>query len=407
MKSTLPRVSGKATSVWRAELNRLKRDGILRSLREIESAQGPEAKLDGRRVVMLCSNNYLGLADHPRLREAAVRAIERYGFGTGGARLISGAMTSHRELEEKIARFKRTEAALVFNSGYHANLGIISALAGRDAIIYSDALNHASIIDGCRLSGASVRVYRHADANHLETLLKKDARGQRKPARLVVSDTVFSMDGDTAPLPDLVSVASRFGAWLMVDEAHATGVFGATGGGLVEEFGLQDGVPIQMGTLGKALGCFGAYVAGSRDLIDLLINKARSFIFTTSLPPAVCAAAAEAVDLVKKGTGLRKNLWKRTHEYVEGLNRLGIESAKPRSPIIPIVIGENRETMTTCAKLLKRGVFAQGIRFPSVPKGTARLRTSIMATHTPEHVKRALTALAQCLPSTQHPELGI
>lgn len=378
---------------WRATLARLKNAGLWRSMREIQSSQGPEVLLKGRKVIMLCSNNYLGLAGHPALRAAAIRAVERYGVGSSGARLISGAMSPHARLEERLAKFKKCEAALVFNSGYHANLGLLQALAGPESVAFSDELNHASIIDGCRLSRAKIAVYHHTDMNHLESLMKRE-RGKKK---LVVTDTVFGMDGDRAPLRELVDLAERHGARLMVDEAHATGVLGQRGGGLAEEMGLQDRIPIQMGTLGKALGCFGAYVTGSRALIDLLINTSRSFIFTTALPPAVCAAAEAAIDLVEKGTKLRERLWKRVHLYARGLKPLGVD-APPRSPIFPIVLGENDRVMRTCEALLKRGVFAQGIRYPTVPMGTARLRTSLMATHTPGHIRTVLSALKAVLP---------
>ncbi|MBI2059160.1 MAG: 8-amino-7-oxononanoate synthase [Nitrospirae bacterium] len=377
---------------WEAKLAGLRRAGLWRSMREIQSSQGPEVNLNGRKVVMLCSNNYLGLAGHPALRSAAIRAVERYGVGSSGARLISGAMSPHKQLEERLAAFKRAPAALVYNSGYHANLGLLQALTGPDDVVFSDELNHASIIDGCRLSRARIMVYRHGDMDHLESLLRR----VRTKKKLVVTDTVFGMDGDLAHLPELVHLSEHHGARLMVDEAHATGVFGPRGGGLAEEFGLQHRIPIQMGTLGKALGCFGAYVAGSRALIDLLINTSRSFIFTTALPPAVCAAAIAAIDLVEKGTALRERLWSRVRQYTRGLTALGVD-AQPQSPILPIVLGENARVMRTCESLLGRGVFAQGIRYPTVPKGTARLRTSLMATHTRDHIRTVLTALKAVL----------
>ncbi len=371
------------------ELKEIKGKGLYRSLRLIEGEQGPEVSLEGKRVVMLCSNNYLGLANHPRLKEAAIEAVKKYGIGSGASRLISGNMELHEELERKIAGFKYTEAALAFSSGYFCNIGVIDCLMGKGDLILSDEFNHASIVDGCRLSRAQVRIYPHKDLNVLEEELKR-LKGYRR--KLIVTDGVFSMDGDLAPLPEIVELANKYEAMTMVDEAHATGVMGEGGRGCVEYFGLEGKIDIQMGTLGKALGCSGAYVAGERELIDYLINRARSFIFTTALPPPVCAAAIAAIDIVTQDHQLRNRLWENTKFFREGLSQTELPVGKSETPIIPIVIGESSTTMRMCEILLQRGIYAQGIRPPTVPEGSSRIRTTVMATHNREHLNRALDA---------------
>lgn len=370
------------------ELESIKEKGLYRSLRLIEGKQDAVVRLNGQRVIMLCSNNYLGLANHPRLIAAAKRALEQAGLGSGASRLISGNMEYHEKLEQKIACFKGTEKALVFNSGYHANLGVIQALAGKEDTVFSDELNHASIIDGCRLSGAQIKVYGHKDINHLQTLLKEDA-GRRK---LVITDGVFSMDGDIAPLPRIVEAAQEAGALVMVDEAHATGILGPYGRGTVELFGLGEKVDIQMGTLGKALGVFGAYIAGKRELIDYLINRARSFIFTTAMPPALCAAALAALELVETQSQLRETLWENTRFLKSGLEAMGFDTMGSETPIIPINVGPAERTMEFCRRLLADGIYVQGIRPPTVPEGTCRLRATVMATHTPQQLNHVLKA---------------
>lgn len=370
------------------ELSSIKQKGLYRSLRLIAGQQDATVQLNGREVLMLCSNNYLGLANHPQLIAAAKAALDEAGLGSGASRLISGNMEYHEALEKRIARFKVTEKALVFNSGYHANLGVIQALMGKGDTVFSDELNHASIIDGCRLSGAQIKVYRHKDVEHLWTLLEEDD-GRRK---LVVTDGVFSMDGDIAPLPAIVEVARYGGALVMVDEAHATGVLGAKGRGTVEHFGLTEGVDIQMGTLGKALGVFGAYIAGKSELIDYLINRARSFIFTTAMPPAFCAAAMAAIDLVEHQPSIREKLWANTRFLKSGLDNLGFDTFVSETPIIPIIIGPADLTMECGHRLLERGIFVQGIRPPTVPEGTCRLRATVMATHTEEQLRNVLEA---------------
>jgi len=370
-----------------SELQKIKDAGLYRRLRRVDGDQDATLKLDGREVINLSSNNYLGIANHTALAAAAKAAIDRYGCGSGASRLISGNMALHEELEAKLAEFKGTAAALVFNSGFQANTGILSTLAGDGDVIFSDALNHASIIDGCRLSRAKTQVYRHCDLDHLKLQLKDAPSSARK---LIVTETIFSMDGDEAPLDGIVELAERFDAMVMVDEAHATGIFGANGAGVVAKLGLSQRVAIQMGTLGKALGGFGAYVAGSRALRDLLINRCRSFIFTTSLPPAVMAMALAAIDLVKKEPERREALSANCRILKNGLIQLGFELGASESPILPLIIGESAKCMKFSEQLLANGVFAQGIRPPTVPPGTSRLRITLMATHTAGQIERAL-----------------
>ena len=375
-----------AESDIRQELQKLQSASLYRTLRSVSSDQGPVMIVDSREVVNFSSNNYLGIANHPDLAAAAKEAIDRYGCGSGASRLISGNMTPHEELEAKLAGFKGTEAALVFNSGFQANTGMLSTLAGEGDAIFSDELNHASIIDGCRLSRAKTIVYPHCDLDRLEDGLRAATQYRRK---LIVTESIFSMDGDEAPLAGIVELAERYSAAVMVDEAHATGLFGATGAGVVAKLGLGDRVLVQMGTLGKALGGFGAYVAGSAALRELLINRCRSFIFTTSLPPAVMAMAIAAIDLVRREPQRRDALWKNCRRLTTGLRALGfpVESA---SPIVPVIIGDAGRCMRFSERLLERGVFAQGIRPPTVPSGTSRLRITLMATHTAEQIDRAL-----------------
>jgi 8-amino-7-oxononanoate synthase len=378
--------------VLQDRLEELKRLGLHRCLRLISGGQKSVVTMDGKEVVLLSSNNYLDLANHPEVKRAAAEALEAYGCGAGASRLISGTMELHALLEKKLAEFKGTEAALVFGSGYHANLGCIPALVGTGDTILSDELNHASIIDGCRLSGARTRVFGHRNMGHLEELL---ASAPPTGQRLIVTDSVFSMDGDVAPLKEIATLAREHRAWVMVDEAHATGMFGPTGAGVVEELGLGGQIEIQMGTLGKALGSFGAYVAGSRVLIEWLINRARSFIYSTALPPPVLAAALAALRIVKNEPERRGRLWRNASFLKQGLSDLGYRLGETASPILPVIVGKEDATMALCAALLKRGVFAHGIRPPTVPEGTARLRVAPTATHTEEELKRALHAFAE------------
>jgi 8-amino-7-oxononanoate synthase len=375
-----------------AQLDDLKKRNLYRRLRRVEATQGPVLVVDGREVLNLCSNNYLGLADHPVLREAAKEAIDRYGFGSGASRLISGNTTLHEELEQKLAELKKSEAALVFNSGFQANVGIIPALVGKGDVVLSDELNHASIIDGCRLSRAEVAVYAHRDVGALKDALE---RAPAKCRKLIVTETVFSMDGDEAPLAEIVELAERYNALVMVDEAHATGCFGPGGAGVVSKLGLGERVFLQMGTLGKALGGFGAYVAGGLKLREFLINRCRSFIFTTSLPPPVLAAAIAAIDLVRDEPQRRPALWRNARALKEGLRRIGFSPGESQSQILPLVVGDADKCMALSERLLAKGVFAQGIRPPTVAPGTSRLRVTVMATHTHEHLQRALDAFEE------------
>jgi len=374
------------------ELLRLRDAGLYRRLRRVEGAQDATLMLDGREVINFSSNNYLGLANHPALADAAKDAIDRYGCGAGASRLITGNMTLHEELEAKLAQFKGTEAALVFNSGFQANTGILSTLVGAGDVIFSDALNHASIIDGCRLSRAEIVVYRHCDLDQLEGQLKNAPGSGRK---MIVTETIFSMDGDQAPLVEMVELADRYGALLMVDEAHATGIFGPNGAGIVAKLGLSGRVPVQMGTLGKALGGFGAYVAGGRSLRELLINRCRSLIFTTALPPALPAMALAAIDLVQREPERREALLRNCQMMTQGLEKLGLAIKPSQSPILPLIVGEATKCMELSERLLQRGVFAQGIRPPTVPPGTSRLRITLMATHTKEQIEKALKAFQE------------
>jgi 8-amino-7-oxononanoate synthase len=369
------------------ELSQSEQSNLLRRIMVIDSTGGPRVTIAGRDMLLLCSNDYLGLANHPALRQAAMQAMERYGFGSGASRLISGTSPLHQALEDRIARFKGTEAALVFNSGYAANTGIIPAIAGAGDMILSDSLNHASIIDGCRLSKAEVKVFRHKDLGQVETLLKKGLNAKRK---LIVIDGVFSMDGDIAPLQELVSLSEKYNAILMVDDAQGAGVLGKTGRGTVEHAGVSGRVHIQMGTLGKAFGSFGAYAAGNKDIIDLLINRARSFIYSTALPPSVCAASIAAIDIVQQEPERRERLWKNRSQFVNGLKSIGINTGASETPIIPIVIGDSGRTLKSAERLFECGIYAPAIRPPTVAADAARIRTTVTAAHTEDDVAFAL-----------------
>jgi 8-amino-7-oxononanoate synthase len=358
-------------------LAELESSGLRRRLRRIDGPQGPEVLIDGQPVLLLCSNNYLGLADHPRLRRAAAEAALDLGTSAGASRLISGSMSIHAELESRLAAFEGTEAALLFGSGYLANTGTIAALAGRGEVVFSDQLNHASIIDGCRLSGAETFVYRHADTEHLEWGLR--CAGGR--AALIVTDGVFSMDGDLAPLGDLVELARRHRCRLMVDEAHATGCIGPGGRGSAAAAGVTDEVDVIVGTLGKALGGYGAYVCASREMTDFLINTARPFIFSTAPPPPAVAAAGAALDLLGERPALVDRLQVNAAALRDGLRAEGLEPIGAETQIVPLLVGEADDAMTLCERLLREGVFAQAIRPPTVPPGTCRLRLTTMATH--------------------------
>ncbi|HET8955314.1 MAG TPA: 8-amino-7-oxononanoate synthase [Solirubrobacterales bacterium] len=360
-------------------LDELRERGLHRRLRLIEGPQGPSVTLDGRPVLLLCSNNYLGLADRAEVREAAAAAALRWGAGSGASRLISGNMEPHRELERRLASFKGYETSLLFGSGYLANSGVIAALAGRGEVVFSDELNHASIIDGCRLSRAETFVYRHGDAEHLAWGLRQ-AGGR---GALIVTDGVFSMDGDVAPLPQLLELARRHGARLMVDEAHATGAIGPGGRGSVSAAGLSGEVDVVVGTLGKALGSYGAYVCAAAETIDLLVNTARPFIFSTAPPPSAAGAALAALDILEAEPELVERLQANAETLRTALAAEGLGVGLSATQVVPIEIGSAAATMELCERALRRGVFAQGIRPPTVREGSSRLRFTAMATHEP------------------------
>jgi 8-amino-7-oxononanoate synthase len=365
-------------------LEELRDRGLYRRLRLIEGPQGPTVTLDGRSVLLLCSNNYLGLADRPQVREAAAETALRWGAGSGASRLISGNMEPHRQLEERLAAFKGYEAVLLFGSGYLANTGVIAALAGRGEVVFSDELNHASIVDGCRLSRAETFVYRHGDLEHLAWGLRQ-ASGR---AALIATDGVFSMDGDVAPLPGLLELARRHGARLMVDEAHATGAVGHGGRGSVSAAGLSGEVDVVVGTLGKALGSYGAYVCAGAEIVDLLVNTARPFIFSTAPPPPAIGAAQAALALLEAEPELVDRLQANAALLRRSLSAAGLEVGGA-TQVVPVQVGEAETTMELCELALENGVFAQGIRPPTVPEGTCRLRLTAMATHRTEDLVAA------------------
>ena len=357
----------------------------------MKGAPGPYITVRGQRALLLCSNDYLGITGDERVKLAAREALDKWGTGASGSRLISGNLEPYEALERELAAFKGTESALVFTSGYQTNLGTVAALVGEGDAIFSDALNHASFIDGSRLSRAEVLVYKHCDPSDLEQKLASRPNARRK---LILTESVFSMDGDLAPLEEIAFLARKYGAILMVDEAHATGIFGPTGAGLVEALGIRASVDVQMGTFSKAMGSLGGYVAGSRDLIRYLIQHARSFVFTTGLPPAVLAASRAALRLVRDEPERRQILWRNVRELRKGLAAMGFELGPEQSQILPLRLGETGMTMAACRLLLKHGVFAQGIRPPTVPAGTSRLRLTPIATHQDTDIKAALDAFA-------------
>jgi glycine C-acetyltransferase/8-amino-7-oxononanoate synthase len=368
-----------------ARLQELRGRGLHRKLRLLSGPQGPRVLLGGRPVLLLCSNNYLGFADHPKVRGAAAEAAMRWGAGAGASRLISGNMEPHRNLESRLAEFKGYEAALLFGSGYLANTGTIAALAGRGEVVFSDELNHASIVDGCRLARAETFVYRHRDLEHLAWGL---GQAEGRPA-LIVTDGVFSMDGDVAPLPELLELSRRHGCRLMVDEAHATGAIGPGGRGSVAAAGLSGEIDVVVGTLGKALGSYGAYVCANAETIEFLVNAARSFVFSTALPPASAAAALAALELLHAGPHRVERLQENAAALRTALAAEGLSPGGSETQIVPLEVGEAERTMELCELALERGVFAQGIRPPTVPEGSSRLRFTVMATHRAGELERA------------------
>ena len=374
-----------------ARLDEIDAAGLRRRMRLITGPQGPRVVLDGKPVLLLCSNNYLGLADHPRVREAAADAAMRWGVGAGSSRLVSGTMTIHRRLEESLAAFKGTESALLFGSGYLANVGVVSALAGPDDVVFSDELNHASIIDGCRLARAQTVVYRHNDVEHLVAEIERTgARGG-----VIVTDSVFSMDGDIAPLAELVDVARRFGLRLVVDEAHGTGCVGPGGRGAVADAGLADEVDVVIGTLGKALGSYGAFAACDARTADYLTNCARSLIFSTALPPPVVAGALAALELLEEQPRRVEKLQANAGALRDELAREGFDVAGSTTQIVPLIVGEAETAMAICEAAIERGVFAQAIRPPTVPAGTSRLRLAVMASHTKTELRDAARTIGR------------
>ncbi len=380
------------------QLNELKQKGTYFRLRVLEDEQAAVCTFDGKQVINRASNNYLGLTTHPKLREAALAATKKYGVGSGAVRTIAGTMSLHMQLEEKIARFKNVEACVVFQSGFTANAGTVSAVLGKDDFIISDELNHASIIDGCRLSKAKILVFRHKDMAHAEQQL---ASVQNQPGRkLLITDGVFSMDGDIGPLPELCALAEKYGAIMMVDDAHASGVLGRNGRGTIDHFGMHGRVDIQVGTLSKAIGALGGYVCGTRDLIDFLYHRGRPFLFSTSHPPSVAATCIAAFDVLEQEPERIEQLWKNTNFLKSELGRLGfniggVNTPKSETPITPIITGEGRLAMEFSCELFKEGVMATGIAFPTVPEGKARIRTIVTATHTQDELEKALEVIAR------------
>jgi glycine C-acetyltransferase len=380
------------------QLNDLKQKGTHFKLRVLEDEQKPVTTFDGKRVINIASNNYLGLTTHPKLREAALNAIKKYGVGSGAVRTVSGTMKIHMELEEKIARFKNVEACVVFQSGFTANAGTVSAILGKDDFIISDELNHASIIDGARLSRAKILVFRHKDTAHAEEQL---ASIQDQPGRkLLITDGVFSMDGDIGPLPQLCHLAEKYGAIMMVDDAHSSGVLGRNGRGTIDHFSVHGRVDVQVGTLSKAIGALGGYVCGTRELIDFLYHRARPFLFSTSHPPSVAATCIAAFEVLENEPERIEKLWENTRFFKKELGALGFNiggqnTPVSETPITPIIVGEGRLAMEFSRELFKEGLFAPGIAFPTVAEGKARLRTIMSATHTHEELQQALEILGK------------
>jgi len=372
----------------KGRLAELGEQGLLLHQRTLESPVGARARFDGREVINLASNNYLGLANHPRMNAAAARAADELGAGSGAVRSIAGTMTIHEELERRFAAFKHAESALMFPSGFAANAGTVAAILDKEDVIVSDRLNHASIIDGARLSRAEIKVFEHRDAEHADRLLAETKVSGRH--QLLVTDGVFSMDGDIARLPELVEVAERRGAIMMVDDAHASGVLGSGGAGSVDHFGLHGRVDVQVGTLSKAIGVLGGFIAGPAHLIEWLQNRGRPYLFSTSAPPAVAAACLEALDIIRDEPGRLERLWDNTRMFKEGLHELGFDTGASETPITPVITGDEEATQTFARRLFEEGVFAPAIVFPTVAKGSARVRTIVTSEHTPRDLAEAL-----------------
>jgi len=374
------------------ELDALKQQGLYRTLRVLEGEQKPKTTFDHRQVVNLSSNNYLGLTTHPLLRERALEATRRLGVGSGSVRSIAGTMDIHMELERRLAVFKNTEAVVVFQSGFAANAGTVAAVLSKDDVVISDELNHASIIDGCRLSRAAIKVFPHKDAAAARRIVAELPAAQRK---LLITDGVFSMDGDLGALPALCDIAEEFGCIMMVDDAHASGVFGRNGRGTIDHFSMHGRVDIQVGTLSKAIGALGGYVAGSRALVEFLYHRARPFLFSTSHPPAVAAACIAALDVLEQEPQIIERLWENTRFFKSGLQTLGFNTGLSESPITPVIVGDGALAMKLSDRLFQEGVFAQGIAFPTVARDKARVRTIVTATHTRDELQFALDVFAK------------
>jgi glycine C-acetyltransferase len=374
------------------ELNNLKKQNLYRGLRVLQDEQKAHTTFDGRSVVNLSSNNYLGLTTHSRLRERALEALKKFGVGSGSVRTIAGTMAIHMELERRLAEFKKVEAVVVFQSGFAANAGTVSAILTKDDVVISDELNHASIIDGCRLSRATIKVFPHKDVDAARRIIGELPTAQRK---LLITDGVFSMDGDLGPLPALCELAESTGCIMMVDDAHASGVFGKNGRGTIDHFNVHGRVDIQVGTLSKAIGVLGGYVAGNRNLIEYLYNRARPFLFSTSHPPAVAAACIAALDVLLEEPQIMERLWENTRFFKEGLVRLGFNTGISESPITPVIAGDSAKANALSDGLFEAGVFAQAIGYPTVARDKARVRTIVTATHTRDDLQYALDAFAR------------
>ncbi len=377
-----------ALGYLREQLAELEDQGLLLHPRTLEGATGARARFDGRDVVNLASNNYLGLASHPRLNDAAAKAALEFGAGTGAVRTIAGQMTMHRELERRLAEFKHADDALMFQSGFTSNAGTVAAILDREDVIISDQLNHASIIDGARLGRAEIKVFPHKDVDAAEAMLKETAAPGRK--QLLITDGVFSMDGDIAPLTGLVEVAERHGAIMMVDDAHASGVLGAGGAGTVDHFGLHGRVDVQVGTLSKAIGVLGGFIAGPRHLIEWLQNRGRPYLFSTSAPPAVVAACMAALDVIRDEPERLDRLWSNTRSFKEGLRSFGFDTGASETPITPVITADEEKTQSFASRLFEEGVFCPAIVFPTVARGRARVRAIVTADHSEEDLEEAL-----------------
>jgi glycine C-acetyltransferase/8-amino-7-oxononanoate synthase len=380
--------------LFEPELSRLNATHLLRQCRVIESACSPEIVYQGRHLILMASNDYLGLANHPAVKEAAVQAILHYGVGAGAARLISGTQSPHHDLELALAKWKGAEAALCFGSGYLANLGLLPSLAGPEDLILADRLCHASLLDGCRLSRARLRIFHHTDVEHLERLLKRRSIVRRT---LIVTDGLFSMDGDLAPLSDLARLANQHECLLVVDDAHGTGVMGAHGRGSLEACGVEADIPFHMGTLSKALGTSGAYIVGSETFVRFLVNTARTFLFTTAPAAAMAAATTAALELLQREPDRRARLWDNRDMLFQGLTRMGLRLTATTSPILPVIIGDDALALDVAQDLLERGIFAPAVRPPTVPHGSSRIRLTVTAQHTRAHINQVLNAFQSIL----------